>query len=63
MYDLSSMSCSYVLAGHTDTILCLDTSISSNGRRLILTGSKDNSVRFFCFLTCAYKLATKFCLC
>ncbi|KAG4166824.1 hypothetical protein ERO13_A13G156800v2 [Gossypium hirsutum] len=47
VYDLSSMSCSYVLAGHTDTILCLDTSISSNGRRLILTGSKDNSVRLW----------------
>ncbi|KAK8542849.1 hypothetical protein V6N12_015427 [Hibiscus sabdariffa] len=47
VYDLSSMSCSYVLAGHTDTILCLDTSTSSNGRRLILTGSKDNSVRLW----------------
>ncbi|EOY10125.1 Transducin family protein / WD-40 repeat family protein [Theobroma cacao] len=47
VYDLSSMSCSYVLAGHTDTILCLDTSLSSYGRRLIVTGSKDNSVRLW----------------
>ncbi|XVE62302.1 hypothetical protein DITRI_Ditri06bG0107400 [Diplodiscus trichospermus] len=47
VYDLSSMSCSYVLAGHTDTILCIDTSVSSYGRRLIVTGSKDNSVRLW----------------
>ncbi|KAE8707862.1 hypothetical protein F3Y22_tig00110372pilonHSYRG00187 [Hibiscus syriacus] len=46
VYDLSSMSCSYVLAGHTDTILCHDTSISDN-RRLILTGRKDNSLRLW----------------
>ncbi|XVF56548.1 hypothetical protein PTKIN_Ptkin06aG0129800 [Pterospermum kingtungense] len=47
VYDLSSMSCSYVLAGHTDTILCLDTSVSNYGKRLIVTGSKDNSVRLW----------------
>lgn len=44
MYDLTSMSCSYVLAGHTDVILCLDTCLSSSGRTLIVTGSKDNTV-------------------
>lgn len=44
MYDLTSMSCSYVLAGHTDVILCLDTCVSSSGRTLIVTGSKDNTV-------------------
>lgn len=38
------MSCSYVLAGHTEIVLCLDTCISSSGRMLIVTGSKDNSV-------------------
>ena len=44
MYDLAAMSCSYVLAGHTETILCLDTCVSSSGRALIVTGSKDNNV-------------------
>lgn len=44
MYDLTSMSCSYVLAGHTDVVLCLDTCVSSSGRTLIVTGSKDNTV-------------------
>ncbi|OMO51098.1 hypothetical protein COLO4_37813 [Corchorus olitorius] len=47
VYDLSSMSCSYSLAGHTDTILCLDTTVSSDGRRLIVTGSKDHNVRLW----------------
>ncbi|XP_060204098.1 protein TORMOZ EMBRYO DEFECTIVE [Lycium barbarum] len=47
VYDLTTMSCSYVLAGHTDVILCLDTCVSSSGRTLIVTGSKDNSVRLW----------------
>ncbi|KAI4343751.1 hypothetical protein L6164_011061 [Bauhinia variegata] len=47
VYDLSSMSCSYVLAGHTEIVLCLDTCVSSSGRTLIVTGSKDNSVRLW----------------
>ncbi|PSS04567.1 Transducin beta-like protein [Actinidia chinensis var. chinensis] len=47
VYDLASMSCSYVLAGHTGIVLCLDTCVSSSGRKLIVTGSKDNSVRLW----------------
>ncbi|KAL3837949.1 hypothetical protein ACJIZ3_022540 [Penstemon smallii] len=47
VYDLASMSCSYVLAGHTDIVLCLDTCVSSSGSTLIVTGSKDNSVRLW----------------
>ncbi|KAK4351097.1 hypothetical protein RND71_030410 [Anisodus tanguticus] len=47
VYDLTTMSCSYVLAGHTDVILCLDTCVSSSGRTLIVTGSKDNTVRLW----------------
>lgn len=46
VYDLASMSCSYVLAGHTDIVLCLDTCVSSSGTAFIVTGSKDNSVSF-----------------
>lgn len=47
VYDLSSMSCSYVLAGHSEIILCLDTCALSSGKVLIVTGSKDNSVRLW----------------
>lgn len=47
VYDLASMSCSYVLSGHTDVVLCLDTCVQSPGRTLIVTGSKDNSVRLW----------------
>ncbi|KAK7389072.1 hypothetical protein VNO78_23904 [Psophocarpus tetragonolobus] len=47
VYDLASMSCSYVLSGHTEIVLCLDTCVSSSGRALIVTGSKDNSVRLW----------------
>lgn len=47
VYELASMSCSYVLTGHTDIVLCLDTCVSSSGRALIVTGSKDNNVRLW----------------
>ncbi|KAH1201602.1 Transducin beta-like protein 3 [Glycine max] len=47
VYDLSSMSCSYVLSGHTEIVLCLDSCVSSSGKPLIVTGSKDNSVRLW----------------
>lgn len=47
VYDLASMSCSYVLAEHTGTVLCLDTFTTTSGSTLIVTGSKDNSVRLW----------------
>lgn len=47
VYDVASMSCAYVLSGHTDIVVCLDTCISSTGRTLVVTGSKDNSVRLW----------------
>lgn len=47
------MSCSYVLAGHTDIVLCLDTCISNSGRTLIVTGSKDNTVSSPCCHICS----------
>ncbi|KAF1867244.1 hypothetical protein Lal_00049673 [Lupinus albus] len=56
VYDLASMSCSYVLAGHTEIVLCLDTCVSSSGKSLIVTGSKDNSVSCFSF---GHKIAIK----
>ncbi|XP_021899650.1 transducin beta-like protein 3 [Carica papaya] len=47
VYELASMSCSYVLSGHTETVLSLDTSVSSSGRVRIVTGSRDNTVRLW----------------
>ncbi|XP_058000308.1 protein TORMOZ EMBRYO DEFECTIVE-like [Hevea brasiliensis] len=47
VYDLESMSCAYVLTGHTEIVLSLDTCISRSGRTLIVTGSKDNTVRLW----------------
>ncbi|KAJ6379635.1 hypothetical protein OIU76_016307 [Salix suchowensis] len=47
VYDMESMSCSYVLAGHTEIVLCLDTCVSSSGRPLLVTGSKDNTTRLW----------------
>lgn len=46
MYDLASMSCSYVLSGHTETVICLDTCVAGSGRTLLATGSRDKSVSF-----------------
>ncbi|KAL6008390.1 hypothetical protein ACLOJK_033899 [Asimina triloba] len=51
VYDLASMSCSYVLAGHTDIVLCLDTCISASGNALIVTGSKDNTKTYLDFVS------------
>lgn len=45
VYETASMSCSYVLTGHTDIVICLDTCLSSSGRTLVASGSKDNNVR------------------
>uniref|UniRef100_A0A453T5T9 Anaphase-promoting complex subunit 4 WD40 domain-containing protein n=1 Tax=Aegilops tauschii subsp. strangulata TaxID=200361 RepID=A0A453T5T9_AEGTS len=44
VYDVASMSCSYVLAGHTEIVVCLDTCVSASGKTLVVTGSKDNTV-------------------
>ncbi|NP_001345758.1 Transducin family protein / WD-40 repeat family protein [Zea mays] len=47
VYDVASMSCSYVLAGHTEIIVCIDTCVSASGKTLVVTGSKDNTVRLW----------------
>lgn len=56
VYDLASMSCSYVLTGHSDIVLCLDTCISSSGRTLIVTGSKDTTVSLL-LIKCFYQFS------
>ncbi|XP_047980468.1 transducin beta-like protein 3 [Salvia hispanica] len=47
VYDLASMSCSYILTGHSDVIPCIDTCVSASGKTLIVSGSKDNTVRLW----------------
>ncbi|KAH9606106.1 hypothetical protein KSS87_021301 [Heliosperma pusillum] len=47
VYDLASMSCSYVLGRHSNIVLCLDTYIGSSGNTYIVTGSKDKDVRLW----------------
>ncbi|PKU82710.1 transducin beta-like protein 3 isoform X1 [Dendrobium catenatum] len=47
VYDLESMSCSYVLSGHAAVVLCLDSCKSNSGRTLIVTGSRDHHVRLW----------------
>ncbi|CAF1782103.1 hypothetical protein HID58_088942 [Brassica napus] len=47
VYDVATMSCSYVLAGHKEVVLSLDTCVSSSGNVLIVTGSKDKTVRLW----------------
>ncbi|XP_074565205.1 protein TORMOZ EMBRYO DEFECTIVE-like [Curcuma longa] len=46
VYEVASMSCAYVLAGHTEIVVCIDTCIST-GKTMVVTGSKDNSVRLW----------------
>ncbi|CAN8256072.1 unnamed protein product [Cochlearia groenlandica] len=47
VYDVATMSCSYVLSGHKEVVLSLDTCVSSSGNVLIVTGSKDKTVRLW----------------
>ncbi|KAJ0232633.1 WD40-repeat protein [Hirschfeldia incana] len=47
VYDVATMSCSYVLAGHKEVVLSLDTCVSSSGNVLVVTGSKDKTVRLW----------------
>ncbi|KAL5215921.1 hypothetical protein ABZP36_007322 [Zizania latifolia] len=47
VYDVISISCSYVLSGHTEIVVCIDTCVSASGKTLVVTGSKDNTVRLW----------------
>ncbi|KAJ3707032.1 hypothetical protein LUZ61_010737 [Rhynchospora tenuis] len=47
VYDVATMSCEYVLSGHTEIVVCLDTCVASSGHTLLVTGSKDNTVRLW----------------
>ncbi|EIE25517.1 WD40 repeat-like protein, partial [Coccomyxa subellipsoidea C-169] len=45
MFDLTTMSCSATLSGHTDTVLVLDAIQTKESKTLLASGAKDNSVR------------------
>ncbi|KAJ7554558.1 hypothetical protein O6H91_06G145300 [Diphasiastrum complanatum] len=47
LYDLTSMACTKELSGHTDTVLCLDSSMSSSGKLLLASGGKDHMLRLW----------------
>lgn len=49
MYDVATMSCVFVLSGHTEIVVCLDNCVASSGRTLLVTGSKDNTVSCMIF--------------
>jgi U3 small nucleolar RNA-associated protein 13 len=44
VYDVATMSCVFVLSGHTEIVVCLDTCVASSGHVLLVTGSKDYTV-------------------
>lgn len=46
-YDTTTMACTQSLRGHSDIVLCLDSAATKDGRPLLLTGSKDNSLRLW----------------
>ncbi|KAJ3680671.1 hypothetical protein LUZ60_016949 [Juncus effusus] len=49
VYDVPKMSCVFVLSGHTEIVVCLDTCVTNSGRTLVVTGSKDNTVKLWDF--------------
>lgn len=51
MYDVATMSCVFVLSGHTEIVVCLDNCVASSRRTLLVTGSKDNTVSCMIFFS------------
>ncbi len=45
LFDASTLSCTATLAGHIGIVLCLDSVLLSDGRSMLASSSKDNSVR------------------
>lgn len=58
VYDVATMSCSYVLAGHKEVVLSLDSCVSSSGNVLVVTGSKDKTVSPSTYLVVFRKLCS-----
>ena len=47
VFDPNTMACTAVLAGHAGAILALDTVVGPSGEALVLTGSRDHTVRLW----------------
>ena len=47
VFDPNTMACTAALAGHAGAILALDTVIGPSGEALVLTGSRDHTVRLW----------------
>ena len=47
VFDPDTMACTAALAGHAGAILTLDTAVGPNGEALVLTGSRDHTVRLW----------------
>ena len=45
VYAVGSLAATWVLRGHTDTVLCLDAGVSGEGRPLLASAGKDQTVR------------------
>ena len=47
VFDPDTMACTAALAGHAGAILTLDTAVGPSGEALVLTGSRDHTVRLW----------------
>jgi len=47
VFDPETMACTAALAGHAGAILTLDTAVGPSGEALVLTGSRDHTVRLW----------------
>jgi len=47
VFDPDTMACTAALAGHAGAILTLDTAVGPSGEALVITGSRDHTVRLW----------------
>ena len=57
VFDPSTMACAAALSGHSGAILCLDAAVGPNGEALVMTGSRDHTVRLWDMTAAAQAVA------